>query len=233
MNKLLNPTTDPPVMHRMVFRGKNLGTTLTSGQLAAIQDGTFTDLWVGDYWVINGVTWRIADFDYWYYKVHPRTIGHHAVIMPDSNIVTGAMNLTASSSGGYFGSYGRANGVAAAKTLAEAAFGSSRVLETSQLLEISDTFYDGSTQWKTCKVELPSSGMIYGHHPSRASTESVTQLALCMIAPQFTIASGHDHSWLRDVGDLECFLTAGGQGQLITSFWASDVLGMRPVFPIG
>lgn len=232
-SRLQNSMSDPPPMHRMVFRGKNLGTSLTSDQLTAIQNGTFTDLWIGDYWVINGVTWRIADFDYWYYKVHPRVIGHHAVIMPDANIVTGKMNLTATTSGGYFGSYGRANGLVAAKTIAEAAFGSSRILATSQMLQVASTFYDGSSQWKACSVELPSSGMIYGYHPTRSASDSVTQLALCMIAPQYSIASGHDTSWLRDVSDSECFVAAGGQGDLAVTLWASDTCGMRPVFPIG
>ncbi len=45
-----------PTNHRLVFRGKNLGSAVTTEQLAAIQAGTFEDLWLGDYWVINGVT---------------------------------------------------------------------------------------------------------------------------------------------------------------------------------
>ena len=37
-----------PVNHRLVFRGKNLGSAVTTEQLAAIQAGTFEGLWLGD-----------------------------------------------------------------------------------------------------------------------------------------------------------------------------------------
>ena len=36
--------------HNSIFRGKNLGDTLTAAQSAAIQANTFDDLFVGDYW---------------------------------------------------------------------------------------------------------------------------------------------------------------------------------------
>ncbi len=55
-----------PEAHSRIFRGKNLGTSVTAAQKAAIQDGTFKDLFLGDYWVIGGVNWRIVDMDYWY-----------------------------------------------------------------------------------------------------------------------------------------------------------------------
>ena len=38
------------IMHRNVFRGKDLGMSITDAQLSAIRDGTFTDLYVGDHW---------------------------------------------------------------------------------------------------------------------------------------------------------------------------------------
>ena len=51
--------------HNAIYRGKNLGTSVTTAQYNAIKAGTFDDLYIGDYWVINGVTWRIAAFDYY------------------------------------------------------------------------------------------------------------------------------------------------------------------------
>lgn len=53
-----------PENHRNIFRGKNLGTVVTDAQKKAIQDGTFDDLFIGDYWTINGTVYRIADMDY-------------------------------------------------------------------------------------------------------------------------------------------------------------------------
>lgn len=39
-------------MHRNIFRGKMIGTSVTDTQISAIRDGTFDDLYVGDYWVM-------------------------------------------------------------------------------------------------------------------------------------------------------------------------------------
>ena len=42
-----------------------MGSTFTAAQKAAVRAGTFEDLFLGDHWVINGITWRIVDMDYW------------------------------------------------------------------------------------------------------------------------------------------------------------------------
>ena len=43
--------------HNAIYRGKYLGTAVTDEQYAAIAAGTFDDLYIGDYWKINGVNW--------------------------------------------------------------------------------------------------------------------------------------------------------------------------------
>ena len=58
-------TYDNAGAHNSIYRGKNLGTTVTEEQWEAISSGSFTDLYIGDYWVIGGVNWRIAAFDYY------------------------------------------------------------------------------------------------------------------------------------------------------------------------
>lgn len=86
---------EPVEMHRNIYRGKNLGNTVTSEQLAAIEDGTFDDMFIGDYWEIpvtidnveKNIKWQIADMDYWL-KVGSslgKTIiqCHHLAIVPD------------------------------------------------------------------------------------------------------------------------------------------------------
>ena len=50
-----------PEMHRNIFRGKSLGESITAEQLEVIRDGSYRDLYVGDYWEINGTKYRIAD----------------------------------------------------------------------------------------------------------------------------------------------------------------------------
>ena len=66
IDSVRNVLADGAAAHNCIYRGKNLGTSVTAEQYAAISSGKFTDLYIGDYWVINGVTYRIAAFDYYY-----------------------------------------------------------------------------------------------------------------------------------------------------------------------
>lgn len=68
--------------HNSIFRGKNLGSSITTAQNTAIKNGTFEDMYVGDYWVINGVNWRIAGFNLC--QDEASTPVNHVVIVPDS-----------------------------------------------------------------------------------------------------------------------------------------------------
>ena len=61
--------------HNAIYRGECLGNTITDEQAAAIADGSFEDLFIGDYWTMGGVNYRIADFDYWYRTGFPERTG--------------------------------------------------------------------------------------------------------------------------------------------------------------
>ena len=39
--------------HNAIYRGKSLGSTVTTAQYSAINAGTFDDLYIGDYWTIG------------------------------------------------------------------------------------------------------------------------------------------------------------------------------------
>lgn len=70
------------VQHRMIWGGRNLGTSVTAEQKAAIRNGTFDNLYVGDYWVINGITWRIWDINYFTHSGDTEFAKPHLVIVP-------------------------------------------------------------------------------------------------------------------------------------------------------
>ena len=86
-----------PEMHNQIFRGKNLGSQVTENQYSAIRDGSFSNLWLGDYWEIDNVKYRIADIDY-YYCFYPEnnygTRSHHLVLVPDSPLQSAVINPT-------------------------------------------------------------------------------------------------------------------------------------------
>lgn len=90
-----------PQMHNQIWRGKNLGTRITQEQLNEIKNGTFHDLWLGDYWELktsgskypglNNNKFVIMDFDYFYnINAFLYTINeHHVVIMPRNAFADG------------------------------------------------------------------------------------------------------------------------------------------------
>lgn len=100
----------PAISHRMIYRGKNLGTSFTTEQSQAVQNGTFTDMYVGDYWVINGKTRRIGDIDYFIHCGDNVDLGHHLLIVDDGvdlaadGSTTHFMNDTDTTAGGFKGS---------------------------------------------------------------------------------------------------------------------------------
>ena len=68
----------------LAFRGANLGSSLTEAQLRSINNGSFKNLYLGDYWIINGIRWRIIDFNYFHgYQ-------NHVVVAPDRGLTMAA-----------------------------------------------------------------------------------------------------------------------------------------------
>lgn len=53
--------------HNAIVRRKNLGTAPTAEQMAAIRNGTFTDMYIGDYWKTEDEqnTFTIVEFNYY------------------------------------------------------------------------------------------------------------------------------------------------------------------------
>lgn len=68
--------------HNSIYRGKSLGATITSAQLTAIKNGTFDDLYIGDYWTSSNINYRIAEFDY-----QPGS-KHNIILIPDQPLMS-------------------------------------------------------------------------------------------------------------------------------------------------
>ena len=74
----------PYTNHNGGIRGKNLGSTFTAEQKVAIADGSFNDIYVGDYWEIDGIKYVIVEIDYYYNYGNPTpTTDHHVIVLPD------------------------------------------------------------------------------------------------------------------------------------------------------
>ncbi|MBO5887455.1 MAG: hypothetical protein J6Q60_05490 [Bacteroidaceae bacterium] len=231
-----------PTNHRLVFRGKNLGSAVTTEQLAAIQAGTFEGLWLGDYWVINGVNWRIADFDYWYEKGDARFTKHHLVIMPDTRLYMTKMNSTATTTGAYIGSEMYTTNLAEAKAAVTSAFGDSVLSHREHFANAVSGGVPSAGAWCDSTVDLPNECMLHGHRLLGASMQSdavacydtidTVQLALFKARPYFIMNANTGSIWTRDVVNASKFAGINSDGRAIAPN-ADWNLGVRPVFAIG
>lgn len=231
----------PVELRRVLFRGKNLGTALTAVQKAAIKDGSFKGMFLGDYWSIGGRIWRIVDMDYWYNCGDTAFTSHHLVIMPDEALYNAQMNTTNITTGGYVGSEMYKKNLANAKTIVNAAFQGSVLTHREHLCNAVANGKQSGGAWFDSSIELPSEIMMYGHiHFGNASdgntipniyTPSKTQLALFMVCPRFITDRSHAQ-WLRDVVSSADFALVDSLGNT-NCYGASSSCGVRPVFPVG
>ena len=231
----------PVELRRVLFRGKNLGTALTAVQKAAIKDGSFKGMFLGDYWSIGGRIWRIVDMDYWYNCGDTAFTSHHLVIMPDEALYNAQMNTTNVTTGGYVGSAMYKSNLANAKTIVNAAFQGSVLTHREYLCNAVANGRPSGGAWFDSSIELPNEPMMYGHpHFSPTSdgstvpsiyTISKTQLALFMVCPRFIVNRSYNQ-WLRDVVSSAHFADVYYDG-FTNYLGASNSLGVRPVFPVG
>lgn len=227
--------------HNSIFRGKYLGTSVTAAQYAAIKAGTFDDLFIGDYWTINGINWRIAAFDYYLGTGSTALATHHAVIVPDTGLDTQKMNDSNVTTGGYVGSKMYTTNIATARSKVNSAF-SGHVL--SHYFYLSNTVANGKVTGATQvqqDVVLMSERNAYGQSIMSSEcnegsagpswyTYDRTQFPLFLLAPEF-IQKERTGYWLRDVvtaSYFACVHTYGGAN------WnnASPSYRVRPAFSI-
>ena len=225
--------------HNAIYRGKNLGSAVTAEQYAAIQAGTFDDLYIGDYWTINGVNYRIAAFNYYYL-----TYGcseNHVTLVPNAPMYTHCMNDTNVTTGGYVGSKMYTTGLADAKTTINNAFGSAHILTQKQYLcnAVSNGMPSGAS-WYDSTVELMTEQNVYGGRIFCAGssgssiptlyTKDKSQYPLFAFRPDL-ISRDSVGVWLRDVASAAAFcrIQSGGNADYIG---ASDLNGVRPAFSI-
>lgn len=234
-------TYDNAGAHNSIYRGKNLGTTVTEEQWEAISSGTFTDLYIGDYWVIGGVNWRIAAFDYYLNCGDTSFTKHHAVIVPDTCLYSAQMNTTNVTTGAYKGSAMYTANLTQAKSTINSAFGSSHVL--SHRIHLSNATSNGRAsagEWTDSTVDLMCEHMVYGsgifspvsdgsNVPNNYRVEK-GQLPLFALEP--SRICNRDTWWLRDVITAAYFAVVGGSG-LADYSNASYSRGVRPAFCIG
>lgn len=238
IDSVRNVLADGAAAHNCIYRGKNLGTSVTAEQYAAISSGKFTDLYIGDYWVIKGVTYRIAAFDYYYNCGDTNFTKHHVVIVPDTSLYKAQMNTSNVTTGGYTGSAMYKSNLAQAKTTIKAAFGSAHVLTKRELLT---NAVNGNTPsgwaWFDSDVELMNEVQAYGSvawgaHDGNGYNVASGDGQFPLFMFDRTKLHNREDYWLRDVASATHFPYVYNYGHA-TANNASLSLGVRPAFCIG
>lgn len=238
IDSVRNVLADGAAAHNCIYRGKNLGTSVTAEQYAAISSGKFTDLYIGDYWVINGVTYRIAAFDYYYNCGDTNFTKHHAVIVPDTSLYKAQMNTSNVTTGGYTGSAMYKSNLAQAKTTIKAAFGSAHVLTKRELLT---NAVNGNTPsgwaWFDSDVELMNEVQAYGSvawgaHDGNGYNVASGDGQFPLFMFDRTKLHNREDYWLRDVSSAPYFSFVSYVGYAYPGT-ASSSFGVRPAFCIG
>ena len=242
--------------HNNVFRGQNLG-ALNATHIANIQNGSFHDMFIGDYFSINGSNYVIAGINtkHWHGDNNV-SIGNHLLLMPDrfSKLEDGTvlrsdgktthyMNDTDTTAGGFAGTKLYTTIMPSIQKRLEADFGSNLL----SFREVVSTHVDDSgapdqAEWRDAKLAIPSEVMVYGTTLSGNSKngswyntgDDDTQLPLFRFNPD-EITNHKDHAfWLRDIHSASEFADAGSAGGGVDWSVASHPSrGVRAFFLIG
>lgn len=225
--------------HNAVYRGKRLGTEPTEAEYAAIDAGTFDDMYIGDYWDKGGINYRIAAFNYFLHTGDTECTTNHVVIVPDTCLYNAAMNSTNTTAGGYVGSAMYTANLEQAKTTIKGAFSGHVLNHRISLTNSVSNGYANKNEWRDSEVELMCEQMVYGSGifspvsngnsvPSNARVEK-TQLPLFQYEP--SRICNQDNWWLRDIISTTNFADVYNSGVADQSR-ASNLYGVRPYFCI-
>lgn len=223
--------------HNAVYRGKFLGNSVTAAQYAAIKAGTFDDLYIGDYWTIGDVNYRIAAFDYFLNAGDTECTDHHAVIVPDTCLYNAKMNTSNVTTGGYVGSAMYKSNLAQAKTTIKVAFGSAHVLTKRELLT---NAVNGNTPsgwaWVDSDVEIMNEVQVYGSvawgaHNGKGSNVASGDGRFPLFMFDRAKLHNRENYWLRDVVSSTDFSFVDDRGFAAANS-ASSSYGVRPYFCI-
>lgn len=235
--------------HNAIYRGKSLGSTVTTAQYAAIKAGTFDDLYIGDYWTIGGVNYRIAAFDYYLNSGDTNCTTHHVVIVPDTCLYNAQMHNTSSggyeggaantTTGGYVGSDMYKSNLEQAKTTIKSAF-SGHVLK--HRIYLTNAVANGRASggaWCNSEVDLMCEQMVYGSGIFSPVSDGSNVPANYRVEKSQLPLFQHEPSricnraawWLRDVITASFFALVASHGYA-NYHAASYSGGVRPAFCI-
>lgn len=247
VNKIYDLIGTGPGFHNSFFRGKSLGSSITTAQNNAIKNRTYDDMFIGDYWTINSHVWRIGALDYYYNVGDTAFSKGNIIVVPDSILYRHQMAYTESggyeagsantTNGGYSNSYGFTTGLNQARTIAANDFGAHVAAHRIICTSATSGGKPSSWAWRDSDgVELMNEIQVYGTKVWGAGDQNgydvgsqKTQLPLFRISP--THINIRTDYWLQDVQSAPYFALVHYDGRA-NGTSASYSSGVRPAVTI-
>ena len=189
---------------------------------------------------MDGITYRIAAFDYYYGAGTVACNTHHVTLVPDFNMYEQQMNTTNTTAGAYAGSKMKSSGLTQAKTIIKGAFGAAHILSHRQVLPNATTDgYESGFAWYYSDVDLMTEHNVYGGKIFKNARQGTalaasytidkSQYPLFVFRPD--LISNQNSYWLRDVASSTHFAYVNYAGTT-SQYGAIGVFGVRPKFSI-
>lgn len=239
--------------HNNVFRGQNLG-ALNATHITNIQNGTFRDMFIGDYFSINGSNYVIAGINYKKQHGDKVGLGNHLVLMPQDWSKTSTQTLnpdgttthymqdTDTTTGGFAGTKLYKTYLPQIQTKLESDFGA-HLLQWRGFVSthIDETGAPDQGKWDDMKVGIPNEVMIYGttlngnnKNGSRYNVgDDNSQLPLMRLNESEHCNNRAGSFWLRDVHSATEFAYATDSGDTACITAGNTWSGVRAFFLIG
>ena len=240
--------------HNNVFRGQNLG-ALNATHITNIQNGTFRDMFIGDYFSVNGSNYVIAGINTKHLHGDSGPLGNHLILMPDTfskledgtlmnsdGKTTHYMNDTDTTAGGFAGTKLYQTYMPSIQRRLETDFGS-HLLTFREFVSthVDENGASDQGKWRDAKLSIPNEVMVYGSalngNNKNGSLYNIgdddVQLPLFRLNPDQLTNNRNVSFWLRDIHSASEFAYAGSYGD---ANWhgASDAwTGVRAFFLIG
>ena len=232
----LYPTTPFPDAPKFTGLGYSMAEIL-----AMITDGSFRDIWTGDYFIDfndSNRVYRIVDLDAYYNRGNRTVVNkHHIVVVPDYAMDNTQWNSSGNTSGGYPSSTIRSvmEG-ASVQGKIESFFGSSNLIPMEALLSTGESNWAWSQDFSgwTPKTLPMTEVEVYGSSVFGNGFQTGTgcsQLAGFRLEPRLAVGMRYDY-WLMSISSssLACLVADEGRADYgdVTSS-----LGCRPRVLIG
>lgn len=238
--------------HANIFRGQNLG-ALNATHIANIQNGTFHDMFVGDYFTINGSSYVIADINYKKGHGDNISLGNHLLLMPTDwsktptqtlapdGKTTHYMNDTDTTAGGFAGSKLYKTYLPQIEQKLASDFGN-HLLNFREIVSthVDDSGAPDQAEWRDAKAMIPSEVMIFGTmvngNNKNGSWYNVGDDACQLALMRLNSEERNFHRsniWLRDIHSASGFADAGYYGDASWDSASRSWLGVRAFFLIG